>query len=71
MKLKQIMEKVKIGDTIRIIRMNDDGGKDLQARIYNGRSGVVEHIDSIGQLHGTWGGLAVIPGVDEIEVKEI
>ena len=47
--------------------MNDDGGKDLQARMYNGRSGVVEHIDSKGQLHGTWGGLAVIPGVDEIE----
>ena len=61
------MEKVEIGDTIRIIRMNDDGGKDLQARMYNGRSGVVEHIDSIGQLHGTLGGLAVIPGVDEIE----
>ena len=71
MKRKQIMKKVKIGDTIRIIRMNDDGGKDLQARMYNGRSGVVEHIDSMGQLHGTWGGLAVIPGVDEIEVKEI
>ena len=68
MKRKQIMEKVKIGDTIRIIRMNDDGGKDLQARMYNGRSGVVEHIDSIGQLHGTWGGLAVIPGVDNYEV---
>ena len=65
------MKKVKIGDTIRIIRMNDDGGKDLQARMHDGRSGVVEHIDSIGQLHGTWGGLAVIPGVDEIEVKEI
>ena len=64
------MEKVKIGDTIRIIRMNDDGGKDLQARMYNGRSGVVEHIDSIGQLHGTWGGLAVIPGVDDFEVKD-
>ena len=62
------MEKVKIGDTIRIIRMNDDGGKDLQARIYNGRSGVVEHIDSIGQLHGTWGGLAVIPEVDNYEI---
>ena len=68
MKRKQIMKKVKIGDTIRIIRMNDDGGKDLQARMYNGRSGVVEHIDSIGQLQGTWGGLAVIPGVDDFEV---
>ena len=48
--------------------MNDDGGKDLQARKYNGRSGVVEHIDSIGQLHGTWGGLAIIPETDEFEV---
>ena len=48
--------------------MSDDGGKDLQAQMYNGRSGVVEHIDSIGQLHGTWGGLAVIPGVDDFEV---
>ena len=64
------MKKVKIGDTIRIIRMNDDGGKDLQARMHDGRSGVVEHIDSIGQLHGTWGGLAVIPEVDEFKVQE-
>ena len=63
-----IWEKVEIGDTIRIIRMNDDGGKDLQTRRYNGRSGVVEHIDAIGQIHGTWGGLAVIPGVDDFEV---
>ena len=68
MKRKQIMKKVKIGDTIRIIRMNDDGGKDLQARMYNGRPGVVEHIDAIVQLHGAWGGLAVIPGVDDFEV---
>ena len=64
------MEKVRIGDTIRIIRMNDDGGKDLQARMHDGRSGVVEHIDAIGQLHGTWVGLAVIPGVDEFKVQE-
>ena len=62
------MEKVKKGDTIWIIRMNDDGGKDLQARMYNGRSGVVEYIDSLGQLQGTWGGLAIIPETDEFEV---
>ena len=68
MKRKMIMENMKIGDTIRMIRMNDDGGKDLQARMYNGRSGVVEHIDSLGQLHGTWGGLAIIPETDEFEV---
>ena len=35
-----IMGKVEIGDTIRIIRMNDDGGKDIQARMNIGRSGV-------------------------------
>lgn len=30
--------------------------------------GVVELVDGIGQLHGTWGGLAAIPGVDQIEI---
>lgn len=50
---------VKVGDKIRIIRLEDPYAKD-----YAGREGVVEHIDSIGQLHGTWGGLAVIPGED-------
>lgn len=59
------MDKVNIGDTIRIIRMDDDGGKDPQARDYNGRKGVVEFIDSLGQIHSTWGGLALIPGKDE------
>ena len=63
-----IWEKVEIGYTIRIIRMNGDGGKDLQTRMYNGRSGAVEHIDAIGQIHGTWEGLAVIPGVNDFEV---
>ena len=62
------MEKVKIGDTVRIIRMDDDGGRDTQAAGYAGKTGTVEHIDSIGQLHGTWGGLALIPGVDEYEI---
>ena len=64
------MEKVNIGDRIRIVRMDDNGGKDAHARDYNGRTGVVEHIDSLGQLHGSWGGLAVIPGVDEYELLD-
>lgn len=37
---------------------------------YNGKEGVVEHVDGIGQLHGTWGGLAVIPEVDTFVVVE-
>ena len=59
---------MKIGDTIRIVRMADNGGRDLQARNYNGRIGRVEHIDTLGQMHGRWGGLAVIPEVDEYEI---
>ena len=57
-------EKVKAGDTIRIVKMYDVHGLDTQATAYNGRTGVVELIDSIGQLHGTWGELAVNPDVD-------
>lgn len=53
-----------IGDKIKIIRMVDEPS-------YNERTGVIEHIDDAGQLHGSWGGLAVIPEVDKVElVKE-
>jgi hypothetical protein len=57
------MARVKVGDKIRIIRMED-----VRANDYNGKEGVVEHIDSIGQLHGTWGGLAVIPECDSFVI---
>lgn len=62
------MDKIKKGTRIRIVEMWDDGGKDTQAQAYNGREGEVTHIDSIGQLHGTWGGLAVFPEVDKIQI---
>lgn len=52
-----------IGDRIRI---NDL--KDIRSDDYNGRTGTIENIDSIGQLHGTWGGLALIPGIDDLTV---
>ena len=32
------------------------------------REGVVEFIDSMDQIHGTWGGLALIPGEDDFIV---
>lgn len=50
----------KVGDRIRIIKMADPYGA-----FYEGREGVIWHIDDMGQLHGTWGGLAVIPEEDE------
>ena len=52
-------EKVKVGDTIKITRLEDP-----YDHTYAGRVGTVESIDDAGQLHGTWGGLAVIPEVD-------
>ena len=31
---------------------------------YTDREGVVTHIDDAGQIHGTWGGCALIPEID-------
>lgn len=52
----------KVGDKIRIIDMMDE----FSGKNYAGKEGTIEYIDSIGQLHGTWGGLAVIPEIDKI-----
>lgn len=56
------MADFKVGDKIKIVYMEDE----LEGDKYNGRTGVIEYIDGIGQLHGTWGGLAVIPEVDDV-----
>ena len=52
---------VKLGDKIRIIEMKGEPE-------YTGKLGKVTVIDGIGQLHGTWGGLAIIPEEDTFEV---
>ena len=57
---KQSYMGVCVGDTIRITKLDD-----TYDNSYVGREGKVTHIDDMGQLHGTWGGLAVIPEVDE------
>lgn len=54
---------VKIGDKIRILHMDGEPH-------YAGKEGIVEHIDDIGQIFGSWGGCAVIPGLDIYEVIE-
>ena len=59
---------VTVGDRIRIINMDNRNGSDRQADAHNGKEGVIETIDDKGQLHGTWGGLAVIPFLDEFEI---
>ena len=59
---------MKKGDKIRILRMDDSNGKDLQARQMNGRVVTVRFIDDIGQIHLEESGLALIPGVDKYEL---
>ena len=64
---------VRKGTRIRIIRvaastdMTEDG-VDRQALELIGKTGTVERIDDAGQLWGDWGGLAVLPDVDEFEI---
>ena len=63
--------KAGIGDTIKILKINyciPDGDLDTQAKILEGKEGVVTDIDDLGQLHGTWGGLALIPKLDKYEI---
>lgn len=52
---------IKIGDIILIISMQGEPD-------YTGKTGVVTRIDSLGQLHGTWGGLAIIPKEDTFQI---
>lgn len=54
---------VRPGNHIRIISLEDP-----YDQTYNGKSGFVEFIDDMGQIHGTWGGLAIIPQWDTIEI---
>jgi hypothetical protein len=60
--------KAQVGDTIRIIRMDDNNGKDIAAQKMNGVVATISHIDSIGQLHLKGYGLAVIPDLDTFEI---
>lgn len=48
-----------VGTMVKIIHMKGEPH-------YDGREGIVRHIDSTGQLHGDWGNLAIIPEEDEI-----
>jgi len=54
--------KAKVGDKIRINHLCGENDR------YDGKVGIITHIDGIGQLHGTWGGLAVIPEEDSFTI---
>ena len=56
------MNNVHIGDRIKIIHTEGEPQ-------YTNRVGVVTHIDDAGQIHGTWGGCAIVPKVDVFIVQ--
>lgn len=60
-KLKAIKERYPIGTRIKIYDM-------LYEPHYSGQEGVIEFVDDEGQLHGTWGGCALIPDIDTFEI---
>lgn len=55
--------KVHIGDKIQIIEMNGEPQ-------YTGKEGIVERIDDAGQIHGSWGGCALILECDTFKIIE-
>lgn len=57
------MKDYLIGKKIRIVYMDGEPQ-------YTGKEGMITFIDSIGQLHGTWGGCAVFPDTDRFELLE-
>ena len=53
-----------LNKTIKITEMDGEP-------IYKNKIGIVKYIDDAGQLHGTWGGCAIIPDIDKfIILKE-
>ena len=60
--------KAQVGDTIKIIRMDDNNGKDIAAQKMNGVIATINYIDGIGQLHLQGYGLAVNPNIDTFEI---
>ena len=54
---------IKRGSKIKVIRMDDSGGLDWQAKRVNGKVFTVRYIDSAGQIHLVETGLGLIPGV--------
>ena len=57
------MIHVNVGDKIRINYMKDEPQM-------TGAEGTVRLIDDMGQIHGTWSSLAIVPDMDEYEVIE-
>lgn len=65
---QKYLAKAKVGDTIKIISFSGDCYESERRLI--GKTGVVEYIDDLGAIHGTWGGLSLLPEDDYIIIKK-
>lgn len=57
-----------VGQKVHIIKLKGEEG--LTGETYVNREGVITSIDDTGQLHGTWGSLAIIPDVDRFYIMK-
>lgn len=55
------MEKIEIGDYLKIIKMEGEPE-------YDNKEGYITEIDYLGQIHGTWGGCAINVNLDLFEI---
>ena len=58
---RRMLENALLGKKIEIINMHGEPQ-------YGSKTGVVEHIDDNGQLHGTWGGCAIDMSLDQWKI---
>lgn len=68
--MAEYISTVRVGDTIRILSLapNADGSHDPADKHYVGKEGVVQSIDDMGNIHGTWGGISLLHGVDSYAI---
>lgn len=61
--MKELRSWPEVGDMIYIYHMFGEPD-------YRDTEGIVKYIDDANQIHGTWGGCALIPGDDFVILKE-
>lgn len=65
--------KFKVGMLIRVIKIDEDP-KDWQAKMLEGKMGIIDHIDDAGHLfcryYGSSSSLALLPDKDTIEILD-
>lgn len=61
--MKEVRDFPEVGDIIHIYHMFGEPE-------YKDTEGVVRYIDDMNQIHGTWGGCALVPGDDYVILKE-